>query len=117
MTKELVERLWEDFCAAMKPIGELPGGVEEIDFDSVDSAGFALKEALESQSQELARLRGALTPSADTKAAYMGEFTFSETYTNEDGNDVTVACLVPWTTIKEIMAAIRARAALSGEGE
>lgn len=46
---------------------------------------------------EIARLRDALTPSAETKAAYMGEFRFQfDEFTPN----------VPWTTIKEIMAAI-----------
>jgi hypothetical protein len=43
----------------------------------------------------------ALTPSADTKAAYIGEFQFQF-------GDCTPN--VPWTTIKQIMAAIRNRA-------
>jgi hypothetical protein len=51
-------------------------------------------------------LREALTPSAATKAAFIGEFKFAG---GEDGYDVTV----PWTTVKEIMAAILARAALT----
>ena len=51
-----------------------------------------------------ARMREALEPSGDTKAAYLGEFSF------HDGLKKRV---VPWTTIKEIMAAIRARAALA----
>ena len=53
----------------------------------------------------------ALTPSAATKAAYIGEFSF---YIDEQGDDqmceVTRKVDVPWTTIKEIMAAIRDRA-------
>jgi hypothetical protein len=56
-------------------------------------------------------LEEALTPSAATKAAYIGEFSFS---IDEQGDDqmceVTRKVDVPWTTIKEIMAAIRERA-------
>ncbi len=55
----------------------------------------------------------ALTPSGDTKAAYMGEFHFQRTTINEDGDEVAVKTYVPWTTIKEIMEAIRERAALA----
>ena len=55
----------------------------------------------------------ALTPSGDTKAAYMGEFSFLQTMTDNDGDEVMVKTYVPWTTIKEIMAAIRERAALA----
>ena len=58
------------------------------------------------------RLREALTPSGDTKAVYMGEFTFGVTEVDEDGDEVSRKVYVPWTTIKDIMAAILARAAL-----
>jgi hypothetical protein len=54
---------------------------------------------------ENARLREALAPSAATKHAYFGEFKFYFE-TAEEGIKVDV----PWTTIKEIMAAILARA-------
>ena len=62
----------------------------------------------------------ALTPSGDTKAAYHGEFKFQVTQWREnedpDSDDEMEEYLadftVPWTTVKKIMAAIRARAAL-----
>ena len=67
---------------------------------------------------KLAKAVEALTPSGDTKAEYMGEFCFSQTMIGEDGDEVTVKTYVPWTTIKEIMAAILARATLAEiEGE
>lgn len=59
-----------------------------------------------------ARLREALTPSAETKAAYMGEFSFLVDDTDEDGWSLSREVAVPWTTIKEIMAHIHARALL-----
>lgn len=49
-------------------------------------------------------LLNALTPSEETKAAYMGEFQFRL------GDCPTVN--VPWVTIKQIMAAILAHAEL-----
>jgi hypothetical protein len=55
------------------------------------------------------RYRKALTPSAETKAEYIGEFSFRVPL----GEDGYIEPAVPWTTIKEIMAAIRARAELS----
>lgn len=67
-------------------------------------------------SQEDAGLREALTPSAETKAAYMGEFRVPLPDRDEEGNEVMRHINVPWTTIKEIMAAIRARAALAKGG-
>lgn len=62
---------------------------------------------------EVERLREALAPSAGTKAAYIGEFSFDVAASDEGGNEVWQRTYVPWSTIKEIMAAIRARAALS----
>jgi hypothetical protein len=53
-----------------------------------------------------ARLIAALTPSGETKVAYIGAFSFSAAV----GKHTKV--VVPWTTIKEIMKAIRTRAAL-----
>lgn len=67
--------------------------------------------------EELERLREALTPSAETKADYIGEFSFSFPSYGPDGEEVTFTPNVPWTTIKEIMAAIRARAAREPDAE
>ena len=64
---------------------------------------------------EVERLREALTPSGATKAAYHGEFGFELLARDGEGVDYH---MVPWTTIKEIMAAISKRAALRPtEGE
>lgn len=65
------------------------------------------------QADEIERLRKALTPSAETKAAYMGEFHVSLPSWDEDGNEVRRKINVPWVTIKEIMAAIRKEASVS----
>ena len=53
----------------------------------------------------------ALTPSGDTKAAYMGEFAFNLRRVDEAGDEYSEKVYVPWDTIKEIMKAISARAA------
>jgi|GEM_PF-1810646 len=66
----------------------------------------------------LSRAMEAMTPSAETKAAYIGEFherveIANPMYEgNEDDEPETIMQDVPisWTTIKAIMAAIRARA-------
>lgn len=55
-------------------------------------------------------LREALTPSGATKAAYIGEFRMDFNEIDEFGEDRTVCLDVPWTTVKEIMAAILKRA-------
>ena len=52
---------------------------------------------------EVARYREALTPSAETKAAYLAP---SERYRSADGTEFSV----PWLAIKDIMAAIQERA-------
>lgn len=70
---------------------------------------------LEAAKAEIERLREALTPSGATKAAYGGEFTFPICIGDDDGEDIHDIVTVPWTTIKEIMAAIRARAALEAK--
>jgi hypothetical protein len=61
------------------------------------------------------RLRGAVTPSGYTKAAYMGEFSFDVMFPSPDEDDdepVSHPVPVPWDTIKEIMTAIAARSTL-----
>lgn len=65
--------------------------------------------ALEAENE---KLREALAPSADTKAAYIGEFSFDhEIYDLEKDCPISTRIIVPWTTTKEIMAAILRRAA------
>lgn len=72
--------------------------------------------AIERLVAENRALTEALTPSADTKAAYIGEFSFNVEVWDPDGGEdgegeaVLESKTVPWTTVKEIMAAISARA-------
>ena len=60
--------------------------------------------------QRYEMLTAATTPSVNTKAAYIGEFHFVIHETDEDGNEHPRKVTVPWTTVKEIMAAIRTEA-------
>lgn len=64
--------------------------------------------------QRVRALEEALTPSGDTKAAYIGEFKFTIEVEEPDEvgemNTVDREIVIPWTTMKEIMAAILARA-------
>jgi len=62
---------------------------------------------------KLAKAVEALTPSEDTKAAYIGEFSFPITLVHPGLDKETIRLSVPWTCIKEIMAMIRARATLA----
>lgn len=72
------------------------------------------KMVCERAAAEIERLREALTPSAETKAAYIGEFQFSFASMGVDENDEPYeyerTVTVPWTTIKDIMEAILERA-------
>lgn len=74
----------------------------------------ALPRALFTISQleeRVKKLEGALTPSTETKAAYTGEFSVKFMDVDHiDGNEVARTINVPWTTIKQIMAAIRSHA-------
>jgi hypothetical protein len=56
------------------------------------------------------RYKEALTPSCETKAAYMSEFNIDVPMVDEHGEEFTQQIDVPWTTIKEIMATISKRA-------
>lgn len=85
----------------------------------IEGVSNELDTALSASNAEAERLREALTPSAETKAAYIGEFTIAverrfnddgEVDDDSEGSDPYDHIAVPWTTIKEIMAAIRARA-------
>lgn len=74
--------------------------------------------ALEAQAERISVLERALEPSAETKAAYSGEFyerveVSNPNFDEDDENEPeTLVQQVPisWTTIKEIMAAIRSQA-------
>ncbi len=59
---------------------------------------------------KIERLQESLTPSGETKAAYIGEFSFGVDDRDEEGEECTRNVVVPWTTVKEIMGAIRKRA-------
>jgi hypothetical protein len=80
-----------------------------------------LRARAEAAEARVAKFEEALTPSGDTKAAYHGEFYSTEIELHEDADgdriEVPVKRMVPWTTVKEIMAAIRARALLTKGGE
>jgi hypothetical protein len=66
---------------------------------------------------EVEGLREALTPSGETKGAYIGEFKFSVHAYDEDGEEKWWDEIIPWTTIKEIMAAISKRAVLARQAK
>ena len=56
-------------------------------------------------------LEEALTPSAETKIAFISEFSFRPSgYIANKYSDAMERVIVPWITIKKIMKAIRQRA-------
>lgn len=98
-----VEIILAELTAAKARIGEAEKR-EQLAMNNWNAEAEMLGSKLQAAEADSARLREALTPSAETKAAYMGEFGFQfGEYTPN----------VPWTTIKQIMAAILARAALN----
>lgn len=58
------------------------------------------------------RLIAAIIPSAETKAAYIGEVIDPWIRVDDDGNEWTEGHEVSWTAIKEIMALIRKQAGI-----
>ena len=76
-----------------------------------------IEERLARVTAERDRLLEALTPTADTKAAYMGEFRMTIPDVGDDGAEYMRTVNIPWTTVKEIMQAIRNRAALQEAGD
>lgn len=79
---------------------------ERIPFGRENELMNAAADRIAELVKERDALLNALTPSEETKAAYMGEFQFRL------GDCPTVN--VPWVTIKQIMAAIRNHAELKG---
>jgi hypothetical protein len=91
--------------------------VRRLDMASVTTHPMTLVIVIREAADRIEQLEAALTPSIDTKVAYHGEFSFLITVRVEDeetGEPINVErnVMVPWNTIKEIMAAIRDRAAL-----
>lgn len=93
------------------------------DFSTLDAAKAAAQADYEARimaaiepapdlASENERLRAALTPSGNTKAAYIGEFSFTIEDRDEDGEEWPREITVPWATVKVIMKAIREYAAL-----
>jgi hypothetical protein len=92
---------------------ELSDALTDLNTARQDNASFGPE--FKRLKAEVERWKEASTPSAETKAAYWGEFHIEEDATDEDENLTTRKIAVPWHVVKEIMAAISARAALTQE--
>lgn len=101
--------LAEELRAEKLRLSKTLGAVTNCGSDGTNRTECGVCVACQGLRAENGRLRAALTPSAETKRCYIGEFSFVE----RDGNDEEIGprVTVPWTTIKKIMAAIRAHAA------
>lgn len=86
-------------------------------FDATALARAAIEATrIEQLHNRVERLTEAVTPSGDTKAAYHGEFSFNiEEWDDDAACERIRKVYVPWDTVKQIMAAIKARAALTGD--
>lgn len=116
--REEVERLTKERDEARR--GDHAEFEHEPTWNELTGTWKARAEVAESQVQSLTlkleERDKALEPSAETKAAYIGEFHFNVAdIDNDSGEECTRRVQVPWATIKEIMAAIRARVIQSGE--
>jgi hypothetical protein len=104
----LVERLRRGPVAYTSAGGPIYDGPDPL----MDEAAAAIERLV----AENRALHEAMTPSVDTKAAYIGEFSFNVEVWDPDGGEagegeaVLESKTVPWTTVKEIMAAISAHA-------
>ena len=99
------------FCSCVcGPIAETYSKIRRAAMRREDT----LRAQLAQARAEVERLREALTPSVGTKTAYIGEFKFHVAIFDKDGDEYVVEADVPWPTIKDIMAVIKARAALAG---
>jgi hypothetical protein len=60
--------------------------------------------------ERIKSLEEALTPNGETKAAYIGEFKQGVSLRDQHGNVIEGEAIITWTTVKEIMKAIRKQA-------
>jgi hypothetical protein len=88
----------EDFNKAIADLEASRARVKELEKKLV---------ACEDPIRRYAALEESLTPSPETKSAYIGEFSFGITEYDSDGDEHTRLVSVPWTTTKEIMAKIK----------
>lgn len=110
---DMSDALWERLKLLLHSLEASQPCVSEKNVKTVEASKTGNLEHQPKPQQSDEGLREALTPSAETKAAYSGEFHFNTVSVDDNGDDLVVERTVPWTTVKEIMAAILNRAALS----
>jgi septal ring factor EnvC (AmiA/AmiB activator) len=66
-----------------------------------------LQKTLKEKDRELGAYKNALSPSSETKAAYIGEIEWTRSNINDDGEEELEILSLPWTEMKEFMALIR----------
>jgi hypothetical protein len=92
-----------EYSRASHRIGPAIAVYEALDNDD-------LRTKLATSEARCKRLEEAITPSAETRVAYMGEFSMSIPEFDEHGKEYMRNTNIPWTTIKDIMKAISRRA-------
>jgi len=107
--RTMLDRLMSDVKSQRPKLGD-----DEGDAGTLVQAFARHRTTAEAGKRELVE---ALTPSGATKAAYSGEFEMTVSDTDEDGHECWRKVLVPWDVIKQIMAAISARATLAKHGD
>lgn len=66
-----------------------------------------LQKALKEKDKELGAYKNALSPSSETKAAYIGEIEWTRSNFDENGVEEVEILSLPWVEMKEFMALIR----------
>lgn len=111
----LYHRFYQDQAPQWAPLEEVCGIISQIDnmtagmADRIKELEAAIDWQIgraEAAEAKLAKAMEALTPSTQTKAKFMGEFHVPLSMATDWGEE-TRLIPVPWTTVKEIMKAIR----------
>ncbi len=103
----------EESCIYLRSNDRPP---EQIVLECIAETIEAQADTILALEADKAALVEAVEPSAETKAAYIGEFSFCIEQEDETGAHYEQRVDVPWYTVKQIMAAIKARATLAKHG-
>ena len=112
----LTVELWNQYAAAIAKATIENDFAAQRELAAIEEArGFReiekLRDQLAASEQRVKALEDALTPSAETKIAFISEFSFRPSgYIANKYSDAMERVIVPWVTIKEIMKAIKQRA-------
>lgn len=114
MTDELdqiIDRVEKTICETLSIMtGEarVEGRILAADFDVLTKYALAMRELRKEVAEgKVAILPAALTAENGMKAKLIGDFWFTKEIWDDEGQGYrSIKCVVPWTTIKEIHAAV-----------